>query len=355
MCKKYYCEFCGKKFHSAVSAVECTASPACRAFGFPPAEVASSCKIRGCAIVLARTAAELMQKSPAGKTRPEVFDMGSQIIKWAHRVEDALSANTPISLGKRTRIHNGLVDFVWKRIWKRREPLPNIHALDLAMRYALDAKEFVKDKIEAGQHRTFWFEDTSREWMLYQAINMPLAIYITKMKERRAISKTLDLAIVQWSNGEKAAVGESVNTSELVKEMLEHCWVDELRSWNYLIGSMKTAIKWIEKNGTVSSLDLSKHDTDEKYAELLEYIWDDKPAEKCATKRKLWIVNDRFWVVAENRAQARALLTKETGHIASSVQGVANGKKLYGTNGEEETVAQILSKVKSSGFYGVAQ
>lgn len=355
MSRRFYCEFCGKKFHNAVAAIECASGPACRAFGFPPAEVASSCKIRGCAIILARTAAELMQKSPAGKTRPEVFDMGSRIIKWAYRVEDALAANTPISLGKRTRIHNGLVDFVWTRIWKKGEPLPNIHALDLAMRYALDAKELVKDRIDGGQHGRFWFEDTNPEWMLYSAINMPLAVYITEMKKRGAISKRLDNAIVDWSERKQLVDKEAVPTSTLLKEMLEHCWQDELRSWNYLIGAMKTAIKWIEKNGTVSSLDLSNHNTDEKYTDLLEYIWDDKPTIQKKPVYKLWIVNDRFWVIAESRAEAKRLLTRDTGHIASNVQGISIGKKLYGANGEEETVEQILSLAKTPGFYGVAQ
>ena len=353
MAHKYYCEFCGSRFHSPVAAIECTKGPACRAFGFPPKEVESSFKVRGCAIILARTAAELLQKSPAGKARPEVYDMGTRIINWARRTEEALCANTPIALGKRTRIHNGLVDFVWAKVWKRGAPLPNIHALDLAQRYANDAKIYIEDRIEAGTDSQFWFEAEHPEYLLFDAISMPLAVYITKMKERRMIDKELDEAIVGWSARDQLMTGK-LPTQKLLACMLKHCWKDELRNWNYLIGVLGTAIKWIERNGTEASLDLTGYDTDEKYGTLLAYIWDDPIKEEKKPDLKLWLVNDRFWIVAESRRQAKDVLTLESGHVARDVRGIAPDKKLYDEKGRPaETAREILVKTKAPGLYGV--
>jgi hypothetical protein len=336
-----------------MAAIECARTEACRAFGFPPKEVSSAFKVRGCAIVLARTAAELLQKSPAARTRREVYDMGSNIIRWARRAEEALCANTPIALGKRTRLHNGLVDFVWQNVWKRGDPLPNIHALDLAQRYAFDAKAYVEDRIESGQDDTFWFEADHSEYLLFDAVSVPLAIYITKMKERHMVEKELDQAILSW-NARKQLIDGKLPEPKFLGLMLKHCWRDELRNWNYLIGALGTAIKWIEKNGTEASLDLSNHDTDEKYAILLEYIWDDPVKTEPKKKLKFWLINNRFWVVAEKRSEAKRILTLETGHIAKDIKGVPMNKKLYDEKGEvEETVEQILSKMNEPCFYGV--
>lgn len=354
MSQKYYCEFCGQRFHSPVAAIECARTPACRGLGFPPPAVAGTWKVRGCAIILATTAAELLQKSPAGKQVPRVREMGDNIIRWAKRAEEALCANTPLALGKRTRLHNGLVDFVWERVWKKGSPIPNIHALDLAQRYAIDAKEFVLERIEDGLDRHFWFQQEHPEWLLFDAVSMPLAVYVTCMKNRRMIDKDLDEAIIAWGgNSKEKMLRAGPPKQDLLERMLQHCWRDEVRNWNYLIGALGTAMRWIEKNGTAASLDLSHHDTDSAYGILLAYIWDD-PVEK--VKRpdlKLWLVDSRFWVAAETRRQAKEVLLRDSGHVGRKVSGIHPTKKLYGENGEVETAQEILDKLTKPQLYGV--
>lgn len=351
MSQRYFCEFCGRRFNNPMAAISCMQSAACRAFGTPPKDVELEHKTRGCALTLAKTAAELMAKSPAGKQLQVVRDMADKIIFWAHRVENSLVANTPISLGKRTRIHNGLVDFVWANIWKKKEPLPNLHALELAIRCAGDAREVVREKIEKGEHGRFWFIDEHPEWLLYEAINMPLAVCVTKLKKRGAIPAQLDRSILAWTHrkpGEKP-------TEELVADMLRASWADELRSWNYLILAMEKATKWITANGSQSSLDLSRHNVDEKYGDLLAYTWDDAPREEPKRpKLKMWLVNDRFWVAAESRGQAKDVLTRDSGHIPKSVRGVPAEKKLYDETGLlTETVQEILGRVTKAQLVGV--
>jgi hypothetical protein len=188
MAHKFYCEFCGKRFHSAMAATECSATPACRGLGFPPKAIESQWKVRGCAVILSRTAAELLQKSPAGKTRKEVHKMGESILKWAGRVEEAICANTPITLGKRTRVHNGLVDFVWQNVWIKKAPLPNLHALELAHLYANDAKAFVSDRIEDGLDQSFWFEETTPRASVDRSRSA--CHLLTKMKTRGVVDHT---------------------------------------------------------------------------------------------------------------------------------------------------------------------
>ena len=347
---RYFCEFCGKKFHNPIAAIECSRTEVCRHFGFPPREVVGNYRVRCCALTLAKTAAELMQKSPAGKTRPEVFAMGERIIKWAHRAEEAMATGTPIALGKKTRIHNGLVDFVWANVWKRKEPLPNLHALELAHLYATDAKELVAEAIEKGQTSKFWFMDEHPEYLLLSPVNMPLATYITGMKNRKMIDKDLDAAILEWekSGGEKKA------GPDLVGKMLEHCWRDELRNWNFLLGSMETAMKWIKKNGTANSLDLSRHNASEKYEILMAYIWDEQTIKKNYPELKLWLVDERFWVIAHSRQAAKQVLVQGSGIIAKNVQGIPSGKKLYDEAGlVAETAGEILAKANRPTIYGV--
>ena len=355
MAQKYYCEFCGQRFHSPVAAIECARTVACRGMGFPPAVVSGIWKARGCAIILARTAAELLQKSPAGQQVVRVKEMGQNIIKWARRAEEALCANTPIALGKRTRLHNGLVDFVWSHVWTKGSAIPNIHALDLALRYAIDAKVFVSDRIEDGLDRHFWFQAEHPEWLLFDAISMPLAVYVTKMKERKMIDKDLDKAIIEWggARGERMLRAGSP-PDDLLEKMLQHCWRDELRTWNYLIGALETAIRWIEKNGTAASLDLTHFDTDAIYGSLLAYIWDD-PVEKVVRPNlKLWIIDNRFWVVAESRRQAKEILMRDSGHVGRKVAGIHPTKKLYDERGgEAETAQDILDKTLKPQLYGV--
>lgn len=350
---KYFCEFCGKKFHNAVAASMCSNTAICRTLGFPPKGVVGTYRIRGCAITLAKTAAELMQQSPAGKINKDVFDMGQKIIDWAVRIEDALTTNTPMTLGKRMRLHNGLVEFVWGNVWKRKEPLPNLHALELAHMYATDAKIYVSDMIEKNEHGRFWFIDEHPEFLLHESINMPLAIYITEMKKRRLTSKMLDEAIMSWSTRDRVEM-ENVSTPELVNEMLRHCWRDELRSWNFMLAAIEKAMKWIKANGTAVSLDLSRHNAEEKYQILMDYIWDEEFKTKKVVPMKLWLVDRRFWVVAEKRADAKEVLLKETGLTGKQVEGIAQGKKLYDENGlVAETAGEILAKVKKPSVYGV--
>ena len=352
MSQKYYCEFCGKRFHSAMAAIECARTPACRGFGFPPEHVVGSWKVRGCAIILATTAAELIHKSPAGKTNPKVRELGDNILKWAKRVEEALCANTPLSLGKRTRLHNGLVDFVWSKVWTRGDALPNLHAIDLAAKYAFDAKEYVQETIESTLTPHFWFEHNHPEWLLYDCISVPLAVYITKMKGRNMVDKDLDLAIQAW--GKRSELTGEYRTPAMLSLMLKHCWRDELRSWNFLLGALDTARKWILKNGTPASLDLSRHDTDKAYETLLTYIWDDPESAKPSVRLKLWLVNNRFWVAAKTRARAKEILTRDSGHVPREVRGIDKSKKLYDSRGQfAETAEDILKRITEEQLVGV--
>jgi len=349
MAHRYFCEFCGQRFHSAVAAIECARTTACRGFGFPPPAIVGTWKVRGCAIILATTAADMIRKSPAGKTQPEVRKMADDISKWARRAEEALCANTPLSLGKRTRVHNGLVDFVWDRVWRRSDAIPNLHALDLALRYAEDAKEFVRERIEKELHRKFWFQDEHPEWLLYDVINVPLAVYITQMKVRNQVSKKLSEAIAYWGN--PLRTGQA--PAEILETMLRHCWQDEFRSWNFMIGALKKAITTIEAKGTPVSLDLSAFDADEKYGVLLAYIWDDPVEEDPRPDLKLWLINERFWVAAVTRQEAKDVLTRDSGHIPKTIRGIIGDKKLFGPNGEEETARDILDRTVKAQLIGV--
>lgn len=358
MSLKYFCEFCGQKFHNHLAASECSRTPVCRGMGFPPKEVESAWKVRGCAIILATTAADMVLKSPAGQSIKKLQTLAGNIKKWSRRAEEALCANTPLSLGKRARLHNGLVDFVWNDIWPKGAAIPNIHVLDLAQRYALDASIYIKDRIEDGLDKKFWFEDKHAEWLFYPAINMPLATYITCMKNRRVVTKELDSAIIKWEESKKLEFveedEENGGPARFLELMLEHCWRDELRSWNFLIGALGTTIKHIEEHGSIKSLDLTNFDTYEVYIKLLDYIWDDKKEPTATSKLKLWLVNDRFWVAAENKAQAKEVLVRDTGHVPRDVKGVDLNKKLHALDGTSETAGEMLSRYKEPQFIGVA-
>lgn len=86
----------------------------------------------------------------------------------------------------------------------------------------------------------------------------------------------------------------------------------------------------------------------------MEYIWDDGVQEKKPAPLKLWLVDDRFWVVAEKRADAKAVLLKETGLNGKQVCGIPTGKKLYDEAGlVAETAGEILAKTRTPTVYGV--
>ena len=365
MSKKYWCEYCGTTFHNKEMATMCRKLPACRGLGFPKAPVLSSWKVRGCAVILARTAGDMLQKSPAARSCVRPQKMGQGIKKWADRAYKALEANTPISLGCATRIHRGLEKFVEERVWGNRAKIPNLYLLEVAARYVFDAKEFVKDVIEAGTHRQFWFQDEHPEWLLYDAVSTPLAIYVSQMKVRKQTSGVIDRALEAYGHPSRPKNPKEVRPVEvdLLGEMLDHCWKDELRAWNYLEGAIQTAIRDIEKNGTPESLDLQAFDVDGAYQALMDYIWDEEAKERERQNRlrrnvknlKCWLVDERHWVLAEYRRDALIVLVKDTGLVGREVLGIDPNKKLYDEQGNfVETVGEMTQRLGKPMYVGRA-
>ena len=356
--KKYWCEYCGTTFHNAQAATRCMKLPACRGLGFPPKTVIGKWKVRGCAVILARTAGDMLQKSPAARSCARPKKMGEGIKRWADRAYKALEANTPISLGCAKRVHRGLEDFVSKNLWVNKAKLPNLYLIELASRYVLDATEFVDEIISTGSHRTFWFQDEHPEWLLYDAVSTPLAIYISLMKTRRQTSGVIDVALEAYGHPSRPKKVMEVRPVEvdLLGEMLDHCWRDELRAWRYLQGALRTAREDILKHGTPESIDLSDHDPDYAYEQLMEYIWaEELPAPPPPPKPlKMWLVDERHWVVAEDRKQALVTLVRDTGLIGKNVTGVSVNKKVYGPDGEAETIGELLSKYMKPEYVGRA-
>jgi len=364
--KKYWCEYCGTTFHNKDMALICRKLPACRGLGFPRAAVISSWKARGCAVILARTAGDMLQKSPAARLHARPIKMGESIKKWADRAYKALEANTPISLGCATRIHHGLTQFVEEKVWGNQLKIPNLYLLELASRYAFDAMRFVEDVIESESHKEFWFQEENPEWLLYDAVSTPLAIYISQMKVRRQTSGVIDQALQAYGHPGRPKNVREVRPIEvdLLGEMLDHCWKDELRAWRFLEGALNTAIKDIEKNGTPESLDLSKFNVDDGYLALMDYIWDQHSSEEVKArenrrnleKLKCWLVDERHWVIAESRQSARLVLVKDTGLIGKNVVGVDMRKKLYDENGmPAETVQEMVHRFAKPMYVGRAE
>ena len=363
--KKYWCEYCGTTFHSKEMATMCRKLPACRGLGFPKQPVLSSWKVRGCAVILARTAGDMLQKSPAARESDRPKKMGEGIKKWADRAYKALEANTPISLGCATRVHRGLEKFVEERVWGNKAKIPNIYLLEVAARYVFDAKELVEEIIDSGSHRTFWFQDEHPEWLLYDAVSTPLAIYISQMKLRRQTNGVIDQALEAYGHPSRKKNPREVRPVEvdLLGEMLDHCWKDELRAWRYLEGAIKTAIKDIEKNGTPESLDLTKFSVDGAYEALMDYIWDEssreeklkEARERQAKRLKCWLVDDRHWVLAESRRQATVQLVTDTGLVGREVVGVDPRKKLFDERGAfVETVEEMTRRLGKPMYVGRA-
>lgn len=356
MKQKYFCEYCGKTFHSPLGPSICSSLTVCRGMNNPPLPVIGTFKVRACAVVLARTAGDMLRKSPAARSCVKTQKMGQRIIDWSDRAYKALEANTPISLGCASKVQVGLSQFVSAKLWNNREGIPNRYLLELAGMYTDAAKAFVEDRIEKGLHTSFWFEDEHKEWLVYDAVSMPLALYISKLKQRRQTSKELDRLIVEY--GERRP--ERAPGRAILEKMLDHCWRDELRSWRFLEGALDTSAKHIEKYGTARSNDLEGFDPLEAYNTLYDYIWGDEEALQRGKKPepdkklKAWLVGDRFWVAATSRSEARTVLRKDTGHVANKVIGVSPEKKLFDKRGRPAgTVADMLKTVTKPQFIGV--
>ena len=122
---------------------------------------------------------------------------------------------------------------------------------------------------------------------------------------------------------------------------------------------MATAAKHILEHGTDASKDLSKFDVLDAYNQLYDHIWgegvDDKQAAQPQKKLKVWLVGGRFWVAAARRKDAPKILMRDTGHVASDVQGVDLRKKLFDEyDNEAGTVGDMLAGVTEPQFIGVA-
>lgn len=356
MRQKYFCEYCGKTFNSPLGPSICSSLTVCRGMNNPPVAVIGTFKVRACAVILARTAGDMLSRSPAARSCVKTQKMGQRIVDWSDRAYKALEANTPISLGCASKIQVGLSQFVSAKLWTNRQGVPNRYLLELASMYADAAKNFVEERIEKGIHVNFWFEDEHKTWLAYDAVSAPLAIYISKLKTRRQTSKELDYLIVGY--GERRP--DRAPGSVILKKMLDHCWRDELRSWRFLEGALDTAAKHIEKHGTAKSNDLKKFDPTEAYQVLFDYIWGDEEAlqrgKKPEPNKKLkaWLVGDRFWVAATSRSEARVVLREDTGHVAKKVIGVSPEKKLFDKRGRPAgTVADMLRGLDRPQFIGV--
>ena len=358
MPRKYWCEYCGSVFHTEAAAIRCTKLKVCRSLGFPPKPVLGSCKIRTSASILARTAGDMLQKSPVGLQNDRVRNMGQRIIDWSDRAYKAGEANTPISLGCATRISKGLTRFVEEHLWKNKTKLPNLYIIEVADRYVFDAMEFVKEVIDTGSHRKFWFQEENPEWLLYDAVSTPLAIYISQMKMRRQTNGAIDQALTAYGHPSRPRNPKEVRPVgvDLLGEMLDHCWRDELRAWRFLQGALNTARKDIIARGTPESLDLSTYDPDKAYIALLDYIWaEDAPAPKKEKKLKLWLVDDRHWVIAENRQRVKPVLVKDTGLLCGTITGVDPRTKLCDEKGKfVETVDEMIKRYGREIYVGRA-
>lgn len=356
MPKKYWCEYCGSVFHTEAAAIRCTKLKACRGLGFPPKPVLGSCKVRASAAILARTAGDMLIKSPVGRLESRVQKMGQRIIDWSDRAYKAMEANTPISLGCATRLHRGLTGFVEEHLWKNTTKLPNLYIIEVADRYVFDATVFVEDVIESESHRKFWFQEEHPEWLLYDAVSTPLAIYISQMKMRRQTNGVIDQALTAYGHPSRPRNPKEVRPVEvdLLGEMLDHCWRDELRAWRFLQGALATAKKDILTRGTPQSLDLSNHDPDKAYIALTDYIWaEDAPAPKKEKPLKCWLVDNRHWVIAENRKRALYILVKDTGLVGREVAGMDPSKKLYDETGKYcETVSELVNRYGQEVYVG---
>ena len=356
--RKFFCEYCGKRFHSHVGAAGCVNLPVCRAMNYPPKKVVGSFRIRACAIVLSRTAGDMLRRSPAARSCVRSQKMAQRIIDWSDRAYKALEANTPISLGCAARIQGGLVRFVEKNLWQKKKGIPNLYLLELAGMYAEAAKVFVEDHVESGAHVDFWFEADHSDWLFFDAVSMPLAQYLAKMQERRQTSGALDRLVKGFGRNE---IKDGPPPKKILEDMLDHCWRDELRCWRFLEGAMDTAARHIREHGTPASVDLSVYDPLEAYDKLLRYIWGDEdtggPAQPLPSGKrlKLWLVGGRFWVAAENRRDAPVILMRDTGHVASDVEGVDPNKKLYDKTGQDAGKAgDMLLGLDEPQFIGVA-
>lgn len=357
--KRHWCEYCGIVFHTAAGAAQCRKLPACARLGFPPKKVLGSWKARGCAALLARTAGDMLARSPVARQSDAVKKKGENIMKWSDRAYKALEANTPISLGCATRLHYGLTQFVDKNVWSRHAKLPHLFIIEVASLYVNDAIIFVSDVIEAQAHRTFWFQEEHPEFLLYDAVSTPLAIYISQMKVRRQTNGAIDAALQAYGHPDRPKNVKEVRPVEvdLLGEMLDHCWRDELRAWRYLHGALDTARKDIHKNGTPESTDLSNHDPDLAYISLMDFIWQEEQPEKPkeGPKLKLWLVDERHWVAAFSRKSALKIMIRDTGLVCKKSEGVDLKKKLYDEKGLFiETAGEMLSRYEKEIYIGRA-
>lgn len=339
MKNKYYCEYCAKQYHSAAAAMMCQRTPLCRGMSSPPKDVVAAWKGRGCAIILADTAADMVLGSPAARHQPKVRELGLRIKKWTDRLYEALKANTPMSKGVINRIHRGLSDAIFKKVWKKGAPLPNLVALDIAARYAEAARIYVEDRVADGNIHSLWFQQEHPEWLVNGAVAMPLALYISGMKQRRMTSPLMDQYIVGWTKNEL-----DDDRTPIMQEMLNHCWTDELRSWRFLEAALNAMMKWIVTYGTKDSVNVEAFNVEEGFEALLEYIWDEEKKPK-KQEMKAWLVDGHFWVAAPTRSAAKEVLVAERGVRGKKVQGFMHAAKFWNSEiNSRESIAEMLTR-----------
>lgn len=343
MALKYYCEFCGTRFHTSPAALRCSKLLICRSMNFIPKEIESEWKVRGCALVLSEVVADSLEKNIARLSElranydPRVAKRGHELLArlrmWNLRVNSSIKAVTPIGMGKASRIHNNLVDFIFKRAWNPKKPIPILHATEIANRFAFDACEWVRENASDR----FWFEEKYPDFVMNETVSMPLASHISKMKDRGHISKELDSQIIAWATTREGVKIEGKGTLKL---MLSAAWQDELRSWNFIQATTGSIQKWLVKSFDEQSL-AYEYDDDSVYAELLEYIWNDgeekriqqEKIDKICNNMKLYLVNNRIYIAAQNKQEAKALLLKELSIVASSISSMYLEKDIYNADG----------------------
>lgn len=342
--RKYYCELCGKTFHSTPAALECMTTPICRGMNFPPAVVESIWRFRGCTIVLAETAAEALERSikryivecgEKGLYADKKVLKGNEIVarvrKWTARITKSIKATTPIGMGKASRIHNGFVDHIFTHCWDKRSPIKPHHAAKLVEMLINDAIALS----EENRSDVFWFETTypgstifsapHPEWVFNEAISAPLASYVSEMKSLGLLPKHVDEGIISWA---ESGSGVKIDSRKILSQMLDCVWSDEIRSWNFL----KAAIVAIQK--FVESVDRSAITSDEMamdaYISVFDYIF---PQEKKSggneVSMRLYLINQRHWIVAGNKEEARSVLMRKTGIVAMEIKGMSLDKFYY--------------------------
>ena len=354
MALKYYCEFCGMRFHTSPAALRCSNKKICRSMNFVPVSIESEWKVRGCALVLSEVVADSLEKnlvvlSEQLKANQSIIKQGqillSRLRMWNHRINASIKAVTPIGMGKASRVHNALVDFIFQKAWDPKQAIPIMHAAEVALRFAMDAGVWVQENASDK----FWFEDTNPDFLLHETVSMPLASYISEMRDRRAISKELDEQIIAWAHHGN---GVKIKGHGTLKLMLFAAWQDEARSWQFVQAALNAIMKWLNSSFSQETLRYDYND-DDVYSILLEYIWNDGAAQiakvvqqkKVTENMRLYFINNRIYVAATNKQEAKDALLKELGIVAGSISAINLEKKILIDNSRmfaREVISGIL-------------